>query len=93
MVKGTGGDDGFFGFGVDDDSKYLEVNRVKERWGKIVHLACKNGYIIKAIMHNGMEVSSSEVAPAIYPWIENWWVMWMKLLGWSKCQSRSRVVN
>ena len=67
MVKGTGGDDGFFGFGVDDDSKYLEVNRVKERWGKIVHLACKNGYIIKAIMHNGMEVSSSEVAPAIYP--------------------------
>lgn len=66
MIRGAGGDDAHFGFGAKDDGKCLEVGRVKENWGRVVRLACQNGYVIKARLDNGMEVSSAVDAPAVY---------------------------
>lgn len=66
MVKNVGADDARFGFGANGDGKWLEVDRVRESWGRVVHLACQNGYVIKAKLVNGMEVSSAVDAPAVY---------------------------
>lgn len=66
MTKGAGAGDAHFGFGANEEGKYLEVNRVRESWGKVVHLACQNGYVIKAKLGDGMVVSSAADAPAVY---------------------------
>lgn len=66
MTRGAGADDANFGFGAKEEGKCLELNRVRESFGKVAHLACQNGYVIKAKLDNGMEVSSAVDAPAVY---------------------------
>ncbi len=66
MVRKVGADGARFAFGAGGDGKWLEVDRVRENWGRVVHLACQNGYVIKARLGNGLEVSSAVDAPAVY---------------------------
>ena len=67
MTRGAGASDAHFGFGAGEEGKCLEVSQVSESMMRVWQLAGRSGFVIRARLGNGMEVSSAVDAPAVYP--------------------------